>query len=141
MTRIVQFAYTGGIVVYPEEGVSAFGYTLRDGAFLVGEYNGAQTDPTLADFAGSWPIPKDDPIQTVVQAWQLFDPNVGFTSAEFAAISGSAVALVIAALHALEQADEVDLTSPQFLALLQIFVDNALLTTNRRDEISAGLVL
>ena len=60
--RIVQFDNTPNwpLVVYPEEGVSAFGKTLRVGNDVVGEYNGTQTDPALPDYPGTWPIPEPE---------------------------------------------------------------------------------
>lgn len=142
--RIVIFDNTANwpMAVYPEEGIDAFGVTEQSGNDIVGEYFGAQTDPTLPDFLGVWPFPIPPPeeeVFTVVQVWQLFDPNVGFTAAEYAAISGSGNADVIAALHALELATDIDLASDEVAALFQIFVDNTVLTGGRRDALQAGV--
>ena len=144
--RIVIFDNAGNwpMAVYPEEGIDAFGLTYRDGDDIFGQYFGAQTDPTLPDYGGAWPVPQPAPLPVVLKsiaAWQLFDPNVGFTAAEYAAISGSGNVDVIAALHSLEIANMVNLPSPEVAALFQIFVDNAVLTSNRRDDLEAGVII
>lgn len=137
--RIVQFAYAGGVVVYPEEGESAFGETVIDGAFVVGEYNGAQTDPTLPDYAGTWPIPLDVEATAVIETSRLFDPLIGFTGAEQDAMRTSADLDVQAALHSIEMRPSVNTADAEIQALFQLFVDDGSLTSNRRDEIQAGV--
>lgn len=54
--RIVQFnADPSGRIVYPAEGVSAFGRTVLLDGKIVGEYNGNADAATLPSYTGAWP--------------------------------------------------------------------------------------
>lgn len=137
--RIVQFPYTGSPIVYPEEGISAFGRTAIVGAEVVGEYNGVQTHPTLEDYVGIWPIPPTGIATAVIETPRLFDPLIGLTGAEQDAIRTSADLDVQAALHSIEMRPQVDTADEEIQALFQLFVDDGDITSNRRDELQAGV--
>lgn len=93
--RIVQFDNLDSVISYPEEGVSAFGATVIKGIKVIGEYNGAQTDPTLEDYdgnEGAWPFVPPQQYQTEFTSEQ-FDRTDGIdwgtTDAEWAMMQDS----------------------------------------------------
>ena len=137
--RLVQFPFVGSPIVYPEEGIGAFGITEVGGGFVFGEYNGAQTHPTLADYVGVWPVPPDPVTSAIIDTPRLFDPLVGFTGAEQDAIRTSADLDVQAALHSIEMRPQVDTDDEEVQALFQLFVDDGDITSNRRDALVAGV--
>lgn len=133
--RIVQFPHTGGVVVYPEEGINAFGQTTAIPGFIVGEYFGEQTDPTLPDYPGEWPIPLPPATTTRTDAYRVYDPNIGLTGDEQAAIRDSIDPEVIAGDASLRMRPIIDLTDPEVMAILDLFVTKNVLPSNRRDEL------
>lgn len=137
--RVVQFDNTPNwpIVVYPEEGVTAFGKTVSEGAFVVGEYNGVQTHPTLEDYVGVWPPPKDKNYQTVMDA-ETF--KLMLTDDEFDLWWDSVDSDVKhAATRLTARNDVVDTESQKFADVMAAAVNDNVLTQQRADELSLGL--
>ena len=135
--RIVQFPYAGGVVVYPEEGVSAFGKTATGGGFCFGEYFGVQTDPTLADYLGVWPVPNPPTYETVMDAYTF---KLQLTDDEFDLWWDSVdVVLKHASTRLTARNDVVDVESQKFSDVMVAAVAAGVLTQQRADELSLGL--
>lgn len=136
--RIVQFPYTTGVVVYPEEGIEAFGQTTVIPGFIVGEYFGEQTDPTLPDYPGEWPIPLPPAYLEEFTPAQLLE---SFTSSEImlAGLSADPVVEAQMGLLSLRRDKTIRSDDVAYTSTIDLLVSEGILTADVGEEYKRGV--
>ena len=141
--RIVQFDNPASIIVYPEEGVTAFGATVKKGTKIIGEYNGAQIHPLLENYdntEGAWPF-VPDPIFITEYRMDEFRDDV-ITNGEWEVLGDSVNADIVSFLKQIDHRNGLlNVVDAMFVDMVDAGVTTTIFSVPRGDELKAGILI